>query len=213
MNLNIVKMAVGCCLGVGLALAVSTVAPAFEREHSAEETGPELGAELDTKGRDEALKVSTESPFVDQLIRNHGGSFGDWESAEIEGEVRGAYAVLTLDTPVEGKVLGLRPDQRALLGADDDHDHDHDHEHRTGVEPVDVDRWYPLEEVVLDAGGPVEAYVVVVDLPTRSVISVMPWRSPPSEAAPAPRNYDEELLPNNGVPAIETSNDEIKGGS
>lgn len=173
------------CLGSAMALATSAIAPAVstqvEHEHDALSAKPLSAAQ--TQIAEEAAKTDE---FVTALLERHGGDFGEWQVANIEGDNRGAFVEVTLREPAREVVSGLRPDTAALAEryAVAGYNPLQDYSHGAGLnlDKIVVDDDYPLEVVEMNTNSIVTTYTIVVDLPTRRVISAMPLRDAPEQA-------------------------------
>lgn len=210
------KILMGVVSGVLLAFVTSAALPAYS--YGGPPDDPGIGNENAERGltRAEEAKANRglgQSGVVGEVMREHGGKFGEWRTAEIEGQSRGAYAFVTLDEPTVMKAKGIRPDLEALVdrytpGADIDHGHGHAGVVLGGVE-IDIDHGYPLEEVTLIEQS-IERFVVVVDLPTERVISFMPAHADPTEPPQLARRQSEQIQ----EPFIyNPRRNEAKGGS
>lgn len=109
---------------------------------------------------DEAARASDvvrANDIASELLDRYGGHLTPWEPAELEGEPRGAVALIELTEPISMSPIVLRP--------------------RVGSEPTRVEDYVLVTEQL--GNQMVETYGVWVDLVTMTVVHLAPTAAPP----------------------------------
>lgn len=178
-----VKLMIAAILGMGFAFAGATTLTAVtkgEPTMSADRDGQLSRSEQDT-----ATKLVANSDIGAVLLKEYGGTIGGWEPATVEGEARGAVATVTLSKPslFEPKVLRpieLSSEQLNERSADSD---------IAQLDPAD----YQLATTT-HAAEVVTAYTVVIDIPTQTIVLMVPKPEAPVTVGEPRRASTEEVL-------------------
>lgn len=112
-----------------------------------------------------ASEVLQANDIASELLGRYGGQLTPWEPAELEGEPRGAVAMIEFSEPISMNPTVLRHDQ--AVG-----------------EPTRVED-YVLVTVQL-GDEVVERFGVVVDLVTMTIVHLAPTSAPPGTTLPVP---------------------------
>ena len=116
---------------------------------------------------DEAARASElvrSDDIASELLDRYGGQLTAWEPAELEGEARGAVAMIEFTEPISMSPMILRPE--------------------AGNAPTRVED-YVLVTVQL-GNETVEQYGVIVDLKTMTIVHLAPRPAPPVTVVPLP---------------------------
>lgn len=117
---------------------------------------------------DEAARASDvvrASDISSELLDRYGGHLTPWEPAELEGEPRGAVAVIEFAEPISMSPMVVRP--------------------QAGSEPTRLEDYVLVTEHLRNQT--VEAYGVWVDLVTMTIVHLGPTSAPPPVTlAPVP---------------------------
>lgn len=121
-----------------------------------------LDGSVSTEEAARASELVRSDAIVSELLDRYGGQLTEWEPAELEGEPRGAVAMIEFTEPISMSPMILRPDSRNA--------------------PTRVED-YVLITVQLDNES-VEQYGVIVDLKTMAIVHLAPRPAPPVTVAP-----------------------------
>lgn len=110
-----------------------------------------------------ASELARSNEIISDLLDQYAGQLTRWEPAELEGEPRGAVAMIEFSGPISIVPTVLRPKREPPP---------------TGVED------YELELVRLPR-QPIDNYGVIVDLKTMTIVHLAPTAAPPRTVATA----------------------------
>ncbi len=125
-----------------------------------------------------ATELVTANTIAHALIVDHGAVLTEWQPAELEGEFRGAYAILELAAPtlMEPGMITSQPVP--------------DHTNPSSPQPPieSADDYLPREQLLSEQL--VARYMVAVDLPTMRIIALGPMPDPPAATLSPTLNAD-----------------------
>ena len=174
-------------MGAGMAGATFITAStddARDQPISAVDASPAFDGKLSGQEVADSADALTKSSFAQEVLSKFPATVGEWQPAEIEGQMRGAATIVTLKSAVEISAPALRPNREALA-----------REYFPDLAKTDIEsavakldeaniqpEQYSLEEVTLSPEI-VSRYLVVVDIPTMKVIQMIPMPEGPSQVA------------------------------
>lgn len=140
------------------------------------------GGDFDGVVSDEEIAMAEDllrsDPVTAQVLATGGASIGEWASAVIEGENRAMFTEVRFDEPIVTVPTVIQVDREAVLRDRFPRGVVDYIFPRTEIGVLDPDSWYPLERAQRSEQT-VEAYMVIVDLPTERILSFKVWPAPP----------------------------------